>query len=166
MEDLKKCIREAAGFMDRVAGIIDADGIITACTDEKLEGTEDSSARAVIMSDENLAAVFGRTYLKISPADRTKSLCFIEGTDSVARSYAELLSHWFAAALRQRNSAAEREAFLKNVLLENELPGDIPLKAREFKIPYSSSRLAYLIRIEQAEEIDCIEILQIGRAHV
>lgn len=160
MEDLKRCVREAAGFMDRVAGIIDADGIIIACTDEKLEGSEDPSARTVLMSEENLVVAFGRTYLKISPADRVNTLCFVEGTDSVSRSYTELLSHWFAASLRQRNSDAERESFLKNVLLENELPGDIPLKAREFKIPYSSPRLAYLIRIEQAEEIDCIEILQ------
>ena len=36
----------------------------------------------------------------------------------------------------------------------------LPFKVREFKIPYSCPRLAYLIRIEQAEVIDCIEILQ------
>ena len=113
-----------------------------------------------MLADENLVVTYGRTYLKLTPGDRANALCFIDGTDSVSRSYIELLSHWFAAALRQRNSEAEREAFLKNVLLENELPGDIPLKAREFKIPYTSQRLAFLIRFEQAEEIDCLEILQ------
>ena len=160
MEELKKCVREAARFLDRVAGVLDADGVIVACTDEKLEGSEDPSARSVMLADENLVVTYGRTYLKLTPGDRANALCFIDGTDSVSRSYIELLSHWFAAALRQRNSEAEREAFLKNVLLENELPGDIPLKAREFKIPYTSQRLAFLIRFEQAEEIDCLEILQ------
>ena len=160
MEDLKQCIREAAGFIDRTAGIIDVDGIILACTDEILEGREDPSARAVWMSEEEIRIVAGRTYLKFSPTEGDNLLCFIEGTDSVARSYAELLSLWFTATLRQHNSEAEREAFLKNVLLENELPGDIPLKAREYKIPYSTPRIVYLIRTDQTEEIDCIEILQ------
>jgi len=159
MEELKKCIKEAARFLDRVAGVLDADGIIIACTDEKLEGSEDSSARAVLLSDDNIAITFGRTYMKLAMIEKANYICFIEGTDSTSRNYLELLSHWIGAALKERNSDAERESFLKNVLLENELPGDIPLKAREFKIPYSVPRLAYLIRIEQSEEVDSLEIL-------
>ena len=135
MEELKKCIREASRFLDRTAGVLDADGVIIACTDEKLEGTEDTSARAALMAEENLVVTYSRTYLKLAAGDRAGSLCFVDGTDSTARTTVELLARCFAAAQRQRNSDAEREAFLKNVLLENELPGDIQLKAREFKIP-------------------------------
>ncbi len=160
MEELKKCIREVARFLDRVAGVLDADGIIIACTDEKLEGNEDSSARAVMLSEEHIAITYGRTYMKLPVSDKVNYICFIEGTDSVSRNYLELINHWIIAALKERNSDAEREVFLKNVLLENELPGDIPLKAREFKIPYTLPRLAYLVRFEQAEEVDCLEILQ------
>ncbi len=159
MEELKKCIREAAKFLDKVAGILDADGIIVACTDEKLEGTEDSSARAVLLSDESVAITYGRTYIKLPVSEKASYICFIDGTDNASRVYIELLSNWIVAALKERNTDAEREAFLKNVLLENELPGDIPLKAREYKIPYSLPRIAFLIRFEQAEEVDCMEIL-------
>ncbi len=67
MEELKKCIREAARFLDKVAGVLDADGIIIACTDERLEGSEDSSARAVLLSDEQYGHhSAGRTYLKLA----------------------------------------------------------------------------------------------------
>ncbi len=160
MEELKRCIREASLFLDKVAGVLDPDGIIIACTDEELEGTEDSSARAVILSDDAVAVTYGRTYMKLPVNDRLTTVCFIDGTDAVARNYLDLLCRWITAALKERNSDAEREAFLKNVLLENELPGDIPLKAREFKIPFTLARQAYLIRFEQAEEVDCVEILQ------
>jgi carbohydrate diacid regulator len=160
MDELKKCIREAARFLDRVAGVIDADGIIAACTDERLEGSEDTSARTAQQSDEPITVVANRSYMKLLYGDKTGCACFVDGADSVARNYLELLSRWIAASLHERNADVEREAFLKNVLLENELPGDIPLKAREFKIPYTSPRLAYLIRIEQSDEVDCLEILQ------
>ncbi len=160
MDELKKCIEEAAGFLDKTAGILDPDGIIVACTDEELEGTEDPAARNVIFSEEESAVAHGRSYQKLQVSDRLTVVCFVDGTDIVASNYLDLLCRWIAAALKERNSDAERETFLKNVLLENELPGDIPLKAREFKIPYTLARIAFLIRFEQAEEIDCVEILQ------
>ncbi|MDD2578609.1 MAG: hypothetical protein PHP40_00865, partial [Eubacteriales bacterium] len=94
MEELKKCIREAGQFMDKVAGILDADGMIIACTDEKLEGTEDSSARAVLLSDESIAITYGRTYVKLPISERTRYIIFVDGADTVARVYIELLSNW------------------------------------------------------------------------
>ncbi len=160
MEEIKKCIREAARFLDRTAGVLDPDGIILASTNEELEGSEDSSARAVMLSEETTAVTYGRTYMKLPVTERKTVICFVDGTDVVARNYLDLLVRWIGAALKERNSEVERESFLKNVLLENELPGDIPLKAREFKIPYSLTRLAFLIRFEKAEELDCIEILE------
>jgi carbohydrate diacid regulator len=160
MDELKRCIKEASKFLDRMAGVLDADGIIIACTEERLEGSEDSSARAVLLSDEIYTATASRSYMKMPGSDKSSYVCFVDGVDIVARNYLELLGRWIMAALRERNADVEREAFLKNVLLENELPGDVPLKAREFKIPFTVPRLAYLIRIEQADEVDCLEILQ------
>ena len=84
---------------------------------------------------------------------------FISGTDSSSRTYLELISHWIKAALRERNTDAERETFIKNILLENELPGDIPLKAREYKVPYALRRIVFLIRVAQSEAPSCVEIL-------
>ena len=160
MEDLRKCMREASAFLDKTAGVVNTEGLIVAATDGQLEGQEDTAVRAVSLSDELSVVSAGKTYLKLATGERPGLIAFIEGTDAVARNYLELLSHWILAELREPNSDVEREAFLKNVLLENELPGDVPLKAREYKIPYSTPRLAFLIRIDHAEEVDCLEILQ------
>ena len=64
------------------------------------------------------------------------------------------------AAFNERNAAAEVRSFLKNVLLENELPGDIPLKAREYKIEYAVPRQAFLVRINNVAEINVPERLR------
>ena len=39
--------------------------------------------------------------------------------------------------MRDGTTEEDKKYFVKNVLLENELPGDIPLKAREHNIPYA-----------------------------
>ncbi len=160
MEEIKKCIREAAKILNNVAGVLDYDGVVIACTDESREGSEDSSTRAVFLSDEKMSITSGRTYMKLALGDKTNHVCFIDGTDVVSRTYLELLANWIYAALKERNTDAERESFLKKVLLENELPSDIPLKSREFKIPYASTRVAFIVRVEQNEGVVCLEILQ------
>lgn len=160
MEEIKKCIREAGNIFNNTAGVLDYDGVVIACTDEKREGTEDPSVRAVFLSDERMSITSGRTYMKLAIGDKTSYVCFIDGTDSVSRTYLELLVNWIYATLKERNTDAERESFLKKVLLENELPGDIPLKAREFKIPYAATRVAFIIRVDQNDGLDCIEIMQ------
>ncbi|MDD2533984.1 MAG: helix-turn-helix domain-containing protein [Eubacteriales bacterium] len=160
MEELKKCMREAASILDKVAGVLNADAVILASTDEQLEGREDQNARAVFLSDEPIVISAGKIYQKLNVGDKNSLTAFIEGTDSVARNYLELLTRWILSELKEPNTDVEQEAFLKNVLLENELPGDVPLKAREYKIQYTMPRIAFLVRIDHAEEVDCLEIMQ------
>jgi len=159
MEEIKKCIREVSQILDRTVGVMDTTGLVIACTDASWEGIEDSSVRAVLLSDELTASTSGKTYIKIQVGEQTQYIGFISGTDSSSRTYLELISHWIKAALRERNTDAERETFIKNILLENELPGDIPLKAREFKVPYALRRIVFLIRVAQSEAPSCVEIL-------
>ncbi len=160
MEEIRKCIREASRIFSNVAGVLDYDGSVIACTDEKREQMEDPSVRAVFLSDEKISITSGRTYMKLAIGDKTSYVCFIDGTDPVSRTYLELLVNWIYAAIKERNTDAERESFLKKVLLENELPGDIPLKAREFKIPYAATRIAFIVKVDQTESYECMEIMQ------
>ncbi len=159
MEEIKKCIREAGQIIDQTVGVMDTTGLVIACTDSAWEGTEDSSVRAVLLSEDLVASTSGKTYMKIQIGDQTQYIGFISGTDAIARTYLELISQWIRAALRERNTDAERDTFIKNILLENELPGDIPLKAREFKVPYAMRRVVLLVRVAQNEGSSCVEIL-------
>jgi carbohydrate diacid regulator len=159
MEEIKKCIREVGQILDRTVGIMDTAGLVLSCTDASWEGIEDLSVRAVLLSDDMIANNSGKTYIKILVGDQIQYIGFISGTDATSRTYLELISQWIRAALRERNTDAERETFVKNILLENELPGDIPLKAREFKVSYATRRIVFLIRVGQSEGPSCVEIL-------
>ena len=130
MEELKKCMREAKKILDLTVGVMDTSGMVVACTDPAWEGIEDSSARAVLLSDELFSNTAGKTYMKIVIGDSTQYIAFISGVDPIAKTYLELVTQWIKAAMRERNTDVERETFIKNILLENELPGDIPLKGK------------------------------------
>lgn len=159
MDEIKKCMKDVEQIIDLTVGVTDIAGVVVASTDSTLEGTDDSSVRAVLLSDEYIASTAGKTYIKLPAGEDTQYVAFISGTDSTSRTYLELISQWLQAAMKERNTDVEKETFIKNILLENELPGDIPLKAREYKIPYNTRRIVFLVRVTQNEGPACVEVL-------
>lgn len=151
MDEVKKTIERAAEFIDRVAGVADLQGVVYAATNDKLVNEQMSDFAEFARNNERKAVINDRVLIKIYRDENVHSILFVEGTDVVAYNYAELLAGWCESSLRQRNTAAECEGFLKNVLLENELPGDIPLKAREFKIPYQEDRQSFVVSVKGEE---------------
>jgi carbohydrate diacid regulator len=160
MEEIKRCMREIRRILEQTVGLMDITGLIVACTDPALEGGEDPSVRAVLMSEDVFASTSEKTYLRLVIGEQTQYIAFIVGTDTASHTYLELVAQWIKTALKDRNSDTERATFIKNILLENELPGDIPLKAREFKIPYSLDRIVFLVRVTRNDGPESLDVLQ------
>ena len=160
MEEIKKCMRQAKTILKQNVGVMDTNGIIIASTNSDNEGSTDSTARAVMMSEDVFSGTAERTYMKIAIGDVIKYIIYIDDVDSQARVYLGLLAEWIKTAVKERGTDAEKELFTKNVLLENELQGEIPIKAREYKINCNEARLAMVIRTSREEGAETLEILQ------
>jgi len=64
-------------------------------------------------SDETTVLSAGKIYQKLVTSEKPDLITFIEGTDTIARSYLDLLSHWILSELREPDTEVERDAFLK-----------------------------------------------------
>lgn len=160
MDEMQQCMKQAAEFIGEVAGVIDSEGRVVASTNPALVGESDAAGLAFFNTEVQKAVSDNRSYKRISLANGDDFVCFVDGSDPVSGSYVDLISAWIQAELQDGKNEAERETLLKNILLENELPGDIPLKAREFHILYTAPRIAYLIRVEDGDSLDCMETLR------
>lgn len=164
MKKIQDALTEMGLQINRLIGLADGQGTILAASDEKLVGDQDPSVRALLASGDMAATAGDKSYRVIQRPDETFLICFAEGTDEMAKGYVELLSHWVRAEQCNRDDSAQRESelrylFLKNVLLENELPGDIPLKAREYRIRYAERRLVLLVHFAPEEHKAVLETL-------
>ncbi len=160
MDELNLTIKKAGEILDRTAGVINSLGKVTVSTVADQVGSLDNEVLSFLNSDDEMTISGDRSYKKLLIPGEAEYAIYVEGTDSVSVTYLELLYNWIKSAVAEDSTLAERQNFLKNVLLENELPGDIPLKAREFKIPYAALRRAYLIHVEGGDAMECMEILQ------
>ncbi|MCK9176672.1 MAG: helix-turn-helix domain-containing protein [Clostridiales bacterium] len=165
MDQIQQALMEMASSLNRVIGVTDGQGIVLVASDEQLIGGQDPAVRALLASGDTLATAGNMTYRVTEQNDGNLAICFVEGTDDIARAYVELLSRWMMAEQckseeRETRQIEHKAMFLKNVLLENELPGDIPLKAREFKIRYAERRVVLLLHFKPEEFKAVLETLE------
>lgn len=159
MDEIKRCMNEAATFLDRDAGVCDEMGRVLATTRPILELNEMQAALKAPASDQVWTGD-GRSFCRLDPDIPNSGIVFVSGTDRAAQDVLGLLVRWIRSTKLERNTRLERQNFLKNVLLENELPGDIPLKAREFKVSYALPRRALLIRFNEACDPETLKTVQ------
>lgn len=160
MEEFDKIMQKAAEILDRVAGVTDSMGNVLASTSLSRVGSEDKLAKELFDSEDMVAVTGKATYRKFGIDGQAEYVCFIDGTDNISQTYLELLVNWLTSAIQDGDHEAEKESLLKNILLENELPGDIPLKSREFRIPYAALRVVFLVRVHEEDNLNCIEIMR------
>ena len=126
MDKIKRCMNEAATFLDRDAGVCDEMGRVLTSTRPILEQNEMKAALKTSSADEIWTGE-GRSFCRLDPDIPNSAIVFVSGTDHAAQDVLELLVRWIRSTKLERNTSLERQNFLKNVLLENELPGDLSL---------------------------------------
>ena len=84
----------------------------------------------------------------------------MEGADPEARKYVKLLAVSLNSIKQYYDEKYDRGNFIKNVILDNILPGDIYLKSHELHFDSDVSRVCMLIKITDKNDISAYEVLQ------
>ena len=83
----------------------------------------------------------------------------MEGTDEPALRYAALLAISLQNIKQYHDEKFDKANFIKNVVLDNILPGDIYAKARELHFATDVSRVVLLIRVTSGADISAYDVV-------
>ena len=161
--------------IDRMVGVVDETGTIISCSDlnrigEVRDGIAsdrltagDAFVRDGIASDRLTAGdAFvrdGYTYHLFSSNKRNDYAVLVEGTDEPALRYAALLAISLQNIKQYHDEKFDKANFIKNVVLDNILPGDIYAKARELHFATDVSRVVLLIRVTSGADISAYDVV-------
>ncbi len=142
----------------REAGIIDESGVVIACTDVNSIGTvqELASSRAREIGDT--IVVDGVTYRRIGARNRSEYVVFCSGADDFSKSIVEVLSVSFGQIKQFYDEKYDKNSFIKNILEDNIMPGDIHIKSKTLHLNLECPRIAFLVRTDN-DEFSAHEIL-------
>ncbi len=142
-------------------GVIDCNALIIACSDPSKVGCTNELV-SLDLSDTNDCFIRdGYTYMPFGLSKpKSEYFVFAEGTDEAAHKYAAMLCVTLTNLQQFYDEKYDRNNFVKNVVLDNILPGDIQLKARELHFNSSVTRVVFLIRIVATNDVSAFDVIQ------
>ena len=152
-------IHQMRDSIDRTIGVIDDTSHVVACSDlSKLD-----SSREYLALDFSETRTFirdGYTYKPFGNGQRPDYAVFVEGTDDMAARYAGILAVSVGGIKQYYDEKYDRGNFIKNVMLDNILPGDVYIKARELHFNTDVARVVFLVRVVPDTGISAFDVIQ------
>lgn len=150
-------IKEVIG---REIGIIDIDLAVVANTDSLKIGTVVDNQIFEDGSSDELIIIEGNTYKAFETDSKYEHAVYVEGDDEIARTTVELACIALSNIKLYYDEKFDRKNFIKNVILDNVLPGDIFIKARELHLNPEVYRVVLLIKVLNQSDINVFDIIQ------
>ncbi len=155
---LQNTILQMKEATDRTVGVMNVAGEVVACTDQSLKGTFREDILGAL--EEMIGSYMvrdGDTYKPVAtPGARFEYVVFVSGEDEYARSLAVMAALAVGNAKKYYDEKHDQATFIKNIILDNILSGDIYMKASELRMPQDVPHIVYLIR--QVEHCDTAAI--------
>lgn len=154
-------IHQMRDAIDRTIGVIDETSVVIACSELGRIGEVIESVTAeTISSTAPFVVVNGTTYKSFGSNSRSEYAVFVSGNDETAQRYAQVLAVSLSSIKQYYDEKYDRGNFIKNVILDNILPGDIYLKARELRFNSEVTRVCMLIKITSKTDISAYDVVQ------
>ena len=151
-------IHQMKDAVDRTIGIVDENSVIIACSDlGRIGDALDVHFTQSAVSDSFVKG--GLTFKAIGAPSHPEYLLFVDGVDPQASKYASILSVALSNIKFYYDEKYDRSNFIKNVILDNILPGDIYLKARELHFTSDVARVVFLIRATISNEVSVYDVI-------
>lgn len=153
-------INQMREVVDRTIGVVDETGTIIACSDLTVIGEIRKGVIAAGVFNGNQTCVDNTTYTTFDILVRPEYAVFVDGTDDIARRYSQLIAVSLDQIKQHNDEKFDRSNFVKNIILDNILPGDIYIKSRELHFNNDATRVVFLIRTTEKTDVSVFDIIQ------
>ena len=144
-----------------ILGIVDSTGNIVSCTELRFIGENVEAAEEFFSSGMDEGECGGYTFRKLDGYDNGTEYAVFAGQSG---ENAAIACNITAVAINNSKSLYDEKhdkaTFVKKIILDNILPGDIYIKSREMQFQNESKRVVYLIHMEQKQDVAVVEMLQ------
>ena len=153
-------VHQMKDAVNRVIGVIDENGTIIACSDLTRVGGGNDFFSIELGDSHEVFIRDGYTYKPFGVHVKPDYAVFVEGTDEPAAKYAGIIAISLSGIKQYYDQKYDRNNFVKNIILDNVLPGDITLKARELHFNADISRVVFLISVIAANDVSAYDVVQ------
>ena len=146
---------------DRVFGVIDTEGCVVSCTDVTLLGERWPDAALKVAGSVDSLVTFGQKTFRaiVSSTNVLEYAVFCSGDDDQSRTYCNLAYICLNDAKLFYEEKHDRGTFVKNIIMDNILPGDIYIRAKELHFATDAPRAVFLVRQLGRSDVAAVDVL-------
>ena len=146
---------------DRTFGVIDSDGCVISSTDTMLLGERWPDAALKVSGVPDGVATFGQRTFKaiLSATGYFEYAVFCSGDDDTARVLCSMAHISLNDAKAFYEEKHDRGTFVKNIIMDNILPGDIYIRAKELHFATDAPRAVFLVRQLGHSDVATVDVL-------
>ena len=153
-------ITQMKDSIDRTVGVMDDKGFVIAANDLSLIGSRlDVFMRLELAESDTVYREDGRSFKTLPYDGRSfEYAAFVDGDDSVASALCSIAAVAFNEARVSFDEKHNKAAFVKNIISDNILPGDVYVRAKELHFTTDAPRCVILVRQLNRQNIAAAEI--------
>ena len=146
---------------DRVFGVIDTEGSVISCTDVTLLGERWNDAALKVANSSESVVTFGQKCFKaiVSNANFFEYAVFCSGSDEAAKTCCLMAYIALNDAKNFYEEKHDRGTFVKNIIMDNILPGDSYIRAKELHFATDAPRAVFLVRQIGHADVATVDVL-------
>ena len=146
---------------DRAFGVVDTDGCVISCTDMSLQGERWADAALKVANSPEGVVTFGQKTFKaiVNSSNYFEYAVFCTGDDEAARAYCTMAYVALNNAKVYYEEKHDRGTFVKNIIMDNILPGDIYIRAKELHFATDVPRAVLLVRQLGNNDVATVDVL-------
>ena len=143
-------------------GVIDADGNVISCANANLIGERwPECVSSISENPENVTAYDGKLFFPLKGWNQSFGFSvFVEGTDAQADALCRMAQVSLNFTKSYYEEKHDKATFVKNIITDNILPGDIYIRAKELHFQTETPRAVFLVRQRGHADVAVVELLQ------
>ena len=151
-------LKEIPGY---TFGVIDTEGSVVSCTDAALLGERWSDAAMKVASAGENLVTFGQKCFKaiVGSSNFFEYAVFCTGDDELSKNFCSMAYIALSDAKDYYEEKHDRGTFVKNIIMDNILPGDIYIRAKELHFATDAPRAVFLIRQVGHNDVAAVDVL-------
>ena len=153
-------VHQMRDTIDAVIGVVDDTATIIACSDLTKIGTTNEFVSLDLSDSHEIFIRDGYTYKPFGSKMKSEYAVFVSGSDDLAAKMCGVLSISLSSIKQNYDEKYDRGNFIKNIILDNILPGDIFAKARELHFSSDASRAVLLVRVQANSSVSAFDVVQ------
>ncbi len=143
-------------------GVMDVEGLVVSCSDPSLVGERfPSAASSAAALPDGVSACDGLTLMPLKDWNPTYGFTAFVVTDSpMAATLCNMAQIALTSAKEYYEEKHDKSSFIKNIITDNILPGDIYIRAKELNFQTELPRAVLLVRQRGRADVAVVELLQ------